>query len=120
MSDFTSGNKSKKPIYTYYAQLKRVIDGDTYELLVDVGFGIHYTVRVRIGKVSTPKIFGDSAEDGLKVARYVQELFENAEEVMIETQYIRSFERYQADVYLDGENLAEHLYNKGYATLSDE
>jgi len=42
-------------MYTYKAKVKRVIDGDTLDLVVDLGFEILTTQRVRLFGVDTPE-----------------------------------------------------------------
>ena len=48
----------KKPYYTYKAKLKRVIDGDTVDLVVDAGFYISVHQRFRLKGIDAPEIFG--------------------------------------------------------------
>lgn len=38
-------------MWTYRAQLVRVVDGDTVDVLVDLGFGVQITQRVRVAGV---------------------------------------------------------------------
>lgn len=42
-------------MYEYAARLTRVIDGDTADLLIDVGFHIHVAQRVRLRGVNCPE-----------------------------------------------------------------
>jgi micrococcal nuclease len=41
----------------------RVVDGDTYDLTVDLGFRVHHKVRVRLAYGDTPEIFGKATEE---------------------------------------------------------
>lgn len=41
--------------YWYNASLIKVIDGDTVDVIVDLGFKIHHKVRVRLYGVNTPE-----------------------------------------------------------------
>ena len=41
--------------FWYGATVKKVIDGDTIELMVDLGFNIHHKMRVRLYGVNTPE-----------------------------------------------------------------
>lgn len=40
----------------------RVVDGDTLELEVDLGFDIRHTIRCRLEGIDTPEIRGGTAE----------------------------------------------------------
>ena len=44
--------------YTYKAKCVRVIDGDTVELQVPVGFNIYLREKVRIARINTPETYG--------------------------------------------------------------
>ena len=42
-------------MYEYRAKLKRVVDGDTVDFVVDLGFHVHTTIRTRLLGVDTPE-----------------------------------------------------------------
>lgn len=44
------------PAYVYRARLERVIDGDTCELVVDLGFRVQSRLRVRLLGYSAPEL----------------------------------------------------------------
>jgi micrococcal nuclease len=53
-----------KPTYVYAATCVKVIDGDTYDLLVDLGFRAFEKVRVRLRGYNAPELHtaeGDAA-----------------------------------------------------------
>ena len=101
--------------YTYKANVNRVVDGDTFDVTIDLGFRITTHQRLRLVGVDTPEIRGPERPEGLKVKAYVKGLIEG-KEVTIETFKIGKFGRYVAEVYLDGgEKLSEHLLAKGMA-----
>ncbi len=45
-------------MYEYRAKVARVIDGDTLDLIVDLGFKVDVRVRVRLYGIDTPETFG--------------------------------------------------------------
>ena len=57
--------------YQYYAKLDEskypqgAYDGDTIDLIIDVGFKMTTCQRVRLLGVNTPELRGDSRKDGL-------------------------------------------------------
>lgn len=51
-----------EPHYTYAAKVLRVVDGDTIDLMVDLGFRTFKKVRVRLHGVDTPETFGVKKE----------------------------------------------------------
>lgn len=53
-----------QPDYHYWAEVVRVVDGDTVELLVDCGFGIHHRVMGRLYGIDAPEVTGPTAAAG--------------------------------------------------------
>lgn len=45
-------------LWTYRAKLDGVVDGDTIDLTLDLGFRVHKKVRVRLHGVDTAEIYG--------------------------------------------------------------
>ncbi len=44
-----------KPAYTYRATVARVIDGDTVDLVIDLGFKMTTEQRIRLARINTPE-----------------------------------------------------------------
>ena len=42
-------------MYEYKCKIKRVVDGDTMDVILDLGFDIHHAVRVRMAGIDTPE-----------------------------------------------------------------
>ena len=42
-------------MFFYRAKVVNVIDGDTLDLLIDLGFNVHHSIRVRLDGVNTPE-----------------------------------------------------------------
>ena len=64
-------------MYTYNAKVLRVVDGDTLDLMIDLGFRQFSKQRVRLYGVDTPETFGvkkGSAEwtAGVKAKAFVE------------------------------------------------
>ena len=105
--------------YTYRGSIHRVVDGDTYDVIVDLGFCIAHKIRVRVKGIDTPEIYGNKAtEEGKSASEYVKTLLEG-KNVTITTYKTApsTFNRWVADVILEesGINIAEHLVEKGFA-----
>lgn len=50
-------------MFEYYAKVLRVVDGDTLEVSIDVGFNVHVHECVRLLGINTPEISGAKAKD---------------------------------------------------------
>ncbi len=117
-------------MYEYHAELIRVIDGDTYELRVDVGLRADRREHFRIAGVDTPEVFGvkkisEEYALGIEAKEFVEEWFSShGNRVFIRTYKMktraeerRSLARYIADVWsLDGtESLRDAIEAAGHA-----
>ena len=58
-------------MYTYAAKLIEVIDGDTVDLLIDLGFGIHVQERCRLYGIDAPEM---PTESGKAAKAYLESL----------------------------------------------
>jgi len=112
-------------MYEYKAKLKRVVDGDTIEFIIDVGFKMTTTQRIRLAHVNTPEMFRvkkDSLEykKGLAAKEYVEKrLADNHNEVLLKTfKHTGKYGRYIAIVNLkDSEiSLNDELLNSRHAS----
>lgn len=67
-------------LYCYKALITRVIDGDTVEARIDLGFNILVNETFRIYGVDTPESFGkDKCEAGETAKKVVKEMLEGKE-----------------------------------------
>jgi micrococcal nuclease len=104
-------------------KVTKIVDGDTIDAELDLGFNISYTQRVRLAGIDTPESrTKDLAEKalGLEVKKKLGELIANAKVVVIRTEKPDSSEKYGRILgwlYLDGAELSvnEALIASGYA-----
>lgn len=111
----------KAPEYRYNAIVEKVVDGDTIDCLVDLGFNTNTTVRFRIISSSEtfdtpetwrPKTTGEKKHGEKAKARAVS-LLENQEIVLRSVK--KGKYRYLAEVFLpDGSNYADKMISEGY------
>lgn len=47
--------KKNQAAWRYQAQLDRVIDGDTVDAMIDLGFSTHRSIRIRFHGINTPE-----------------------------------------------------------------
>lgn len=99
-------------MYEYKAIITNVVDGDTFDMDIDLGFHIHIHERVRLLGVDTPEKFGEEKELGLIVKQYAESKFLN-KEVIIKSEKADvaattdSFGRWLARVTVDGEDMCD-------------
>jgi len=61
-------------LYWYRASTVRVVDGDTADLLLDLGYKIRFEQRVRLYGLNAPEVHGATKEAGLKTKGRLAEL----------------------------------------------
>lgn len=103
-------------MYEYKAVIYNVVDGDTFDAKVDLGYYVTLDLRFRVLDIDCPETFGEEREEGEKVSTYVRGLLEG-NEVTIQSEKSDSFGRWLAHVDIDGIDLADHLLEKGYAVV---
>lgn len=75
-------------MYTYKARVVKVVDGDTVDVVIDLGFDIHYACRVRLYGINTPESrTKDLAEKarGLASKSYVQDWVDGSSDTYLKT-----------------------------------
>lgn len=73
MSVFTAeGNQ----MYEYRAKVIRVVDGDTVEVDVDLGFQIHTKMMLRLYGINAPEMKGPSRVAGQAAKMFLQDLIQ--------------------------------------------
>lgn len=94
-------------IYNYNFICTKVIDADTIEGDIDLGFKMNITkVRLRVAGIDAPEVRGKEKKDGIKAKNYVIALLENSK-IKIKSYYFDSFGRIIADVFFLKENSTE-------------
>ena len=111
-------------MWEYKGKVVRVVDGDTFDIVVDLGFNIYHQIRVRLRGVDTPEVYGaDASVEGRASSELVKRLIEGKDVIITTYKSIAtSYNRYEADVqYIDTMGatiqLGEELVKRGYAKL---
>lgn len=73
------------PSYTYRAKVTRVIDGDTVDVRLDVGFKTHLFKRIRFLGIDTWELRGEEYDSGVLAKARLEELIEQADEIYVQT-----------------------------------
>ena len=111
-------------MFEYYVKkVTNVVDGDTIDVDIDLGFSIYYSQRVRLAGIDTPESrTSDKAEKvlGLESKEFLKSKIKDAKTVVIKTEKMDSSEKYGRIlgwVYLDGSSISinEQMISEGYA-----
>jgi micrococcal nuclease len=111
-------------MFEYYVKkVTKVVDGDTIDVDIDLGFDISFSSRVRLAGIDTPESrTKDLAEKalGLEAKAYLKHAIDSAKTVVIKTEKMNSSEKYGRILgwlYLDGDTVSvnDHMINDGHA-----
>lgn len=116
-----------EPVYIYTATVDRVVDGDTIDCTVDLGFNTKTSIRFRIFSAThsyfdTPETWRPKTEaenkHGSDATKRAVELLEGKEVTLKSIK--KGKYRYLAEVFLaDGENYANVMIQEGFQKKSD-
>lgn len=87
-------------MYRYHATLVRIIDGDTLDLSVDLGFRIKQQIRVRLADIDAPEIRGEHKEAGRAAVRWLSRELNRPEQLIVETRKTGKYGRWLATLYV--------------------
>jgi len=104
-------------------QVLRVVDGDTIDVDIDLGFDISFTSRVRLAGIDTPESRTTDKKEkvlGLEVKQRLKDLLSKSSNIVIKTQKPDSTEKYGRILgwlFIDGaeKSINEGLIADGYA-----
>jgi micrococcal nuclease len=111
-------------MYEYFVkEVKNVVDGDTIDVIIDLGFDILFASRVRLAGIDTPESrTTDKAEKalGIEAKEYLKKQLKDAKSVVIRTEKMDSSEKYGRILgwlYINGESesINNKMINDGYA-----
>lgn len=94
--DLTLTTHKRKLIYTYAARVLRVIDGDTFEALVDAGFGICVRDHFRLKGINAPE---RETPGGQLAKKFLTRQLETCPFVIIRTTKAGKYGRWLVDLW---------------------
>jgi micrococcal nuclease len=102
--------------YKFRGTVARVVDGDTLDVNLDLGFHINHRIRVRLLGVDTPEVFGANAcEEGKEASLYVKALCPTESTIFVATYKTGKYGRWLARITLpNGQVLNDLLIEKGW------
>jgi micrococcal nuclease len=111
-------------MYQYYVRkVEGVVDGDTIDVLIDLGFDILFASRVRLAGIDTPESRTRDLKEkalGLESKEYLKKALKDAKSVVIKTEKMDSSEKYGRIlgwIYINDDtvSLNDMMINDGYA-----
>ena len=116
------GKKKKIEKHNYSAKVVRVVDGDTCDALIDLGFDTWVKKRIRFKGVDTWESRTRNKEEkvkGLAAKAYTKDLLENSDEgkFVLKSYGLGKYGRVLAELYVKGheKSVNELLKENGHA-----
>ena len=111
-------------MFEYYVKkVNKIVDGDTIDVDIDLGFSISFSSRVRLAGIDTPESrTTDKMEKalGIESKNYLKKAIDESKTVVIKTEKMDSSEKYGRIlgwVFLDGSEVSinQKMIDDGYA-----
>ena len=106
-------------MYEYKCEVKRIVDGDTVDVIIDLGFSIHYSTRVRLYGIDTPESRTRNKDEkarGFLSKYYLTDWLEKGD-VIIRTHRDKKgkFGRVLGEMVVDGKNINLLMVDENHA-----
>ena len=104
-------------------KVNKIVDGDTIDVDIDLGFAVSFTQRVRLAGIDTPESRTTDLKEktlGLEVKEKIKKEIAAAKDIVIKTEKPDSSEKYGRILgwlFLDGSTISlnQRLIDEGYA-----
>ena len=108
-------------MYEYSCKVERVVDGDTIDVVLNLGFDILYKSRVRLYGIDTPESRTRNLDEkarGKMAGSFLKKSVEEGEKVIIQTKLKDSkgkYGRVLGEVVVDNKNINKLMIKKNLA-----
>ena len=105
-------------MYEYRCTILRVIDRDTVEVQIDLGFDLSFKSPVRLKGLNAPEATGETKAAGLTAKSYLSGLLPIAGQITIHTDYRRERDKYGrvlGTFWVNGININQAMIDAGHA-----
>ena len=116
-------SETKDPYIYRIKSVLRVVDGDTIDAVIDLGFDISLTKRIRLAGIDSPESRTRDLEEkklGLETKEWLKNRLQFAKDIIIKTELPDSTEKYGrilGHLFINGEetSLNNQMITEGYA-----
>jgi micrococcal nuclease len=106
-------------MYTYkISSVDRVVDGDTIDVTIDLGFKIHTKQRVRMYGINTPETRTRDKQEkqrGLAAKARLVQLLDTDQDIVLISHGVGKFGRVLGEIQIEDINVNDTLVNEGHA-----
>ena len=108
-------------MYIYSAEITNVVDGDTLDATIDLGFNTFTKKRLRLNRINAyeTRLYKGTTEEekalGIHARELIKEMVASATQITVNTTEKGKYGRWIAEVVVDGVNLSDFLLENGLA-----
>jgi micrococcal nuclease len=106
-------------LYEYNAICTRVVDGDTLDAMVDLGFSVWIECRIHLHGIDAPETRTKNLEEkqaGLKTKKALMAIMDDCDnKFILKSHGVGKYGRCLGVVFIDGENINKRLIKEGLA-----
>jgi|TARA_B100001094_G_scaffold38607_1_gene32961 micrococcal nuclease len=110
-------------MYYYKTEVLRVVDGDTVDVRMDLGFNVWHKCRVRLLGINAPESRTRDLEEkkrGLAAKAFLIEVLETAQsDVELQSHGTGKYGRVLGEFYINGVNINDLMVKEGHAVKYD-
>jgi len=120
-------SETKDPYIYRIKSVTKVVDGDTIDADIDLGFDISLTKRIRFAGIDTPESRTTNLKEkalGLESKEWLKKILDGAKDILIKTELPDSTEKYGriiGHLFINGQetSLNNQMIAEGYALAYD-
>ncbi len=110
--------QASEVLYRYQAKVLRVVDGDTIDCRVELGFRVQQEIRFRLAEIDAPEIRGKkAAAAGVVSMEWLENRLSPFEFIYVVSEKTGKYGRWLAHIYTtpDGPSVNREMIEKGLA-----
>lgn len=107
-------------MYEYRAIVTKVVDGDTIDCHVDLGFYMTAKIRFRLNRINTPEVRGAEKVEGLAAKQWlIDKLNSVGNQIIVRTEKTGKYGRWLGEIIIGDDNINDELVKSGHAEYKD-
>ena len=110
-------------MFYYKVEVLRVVDGDTVDVRIDLGFNVWHKCRIRLVGINAPESRTRDKEEkkrGLAAKSWLIDKLESAEDELEMKSYgVGKYGRVLGEIYINEVNINELMVKEGHAVKYD-
>ena len=107
----------------YGVEILRVVDGDTVDVRIDLGFNVWHKCRVRLMGINAPESRTRDLEEkarGLEAKAWLtQQFYDAVDPIELQSHGVGKYGRVLGEFYINGENINKLMVKVGHAVEYD-